>query len=105
MSGNSAAPADVSAPQKVELRRDDGTLVKRVARGDAEQLVALTWAEWVGSGRRRYARLTSSAPPSSRASWSGRDGTQRIKADGSCQRAAGQFIGDPRIRREFRPLS
>lgn len=80
----------------------DGEMIKRVSVGDAEQLVSLCWAEWIGRGRRRYIRLTESAPVSS-LGWSlVGNGTRPIRADHTCsQHGDGQLMGDRQKLREF----
>jgi hypothetical protein len=86
----------------VEVRAD-GQLIRRVSPGAAEALVSRGWAEWIGTGRRRYIRLTESAPLSSLPGWSGRDGTRPMRGDGSYIYADGQLLGDPRSHREHTP--
>lgn len=94
--------ADRSARPAVEVRAD-GVLLRRVAPGAAKELVARGWAEWVGRGRRRYVRLTGSAPLSSLASGLVGDGTHPLRADQTCKiYDPGQLMGDPSKLREFR---
>jgi len=102
--------ADQSAPPAAELRlvevRFGDALLKRVATGAADQLVSRGWGEWIGSGRRRYVRLTESAPVSSLHGVRGYDGTCRLKAEGRGRvYDPGQVIGESRSHREFLPLS
>jgi hypothetical protein len=92
--------AGVPAPPAVEVRSQDGELLKRIALGAPEKLVALGWGEWKRTGRRRYMKLTS-APLSTLHSWRGRDGTRPTRADGSLKSAPGQLLGDPTKVREF----
>jgi hypothetical protein len=96
--------AGVPALPVVEVRTQDGELMKRIAIGEADKLVALGWGEWMRTGRRRYMRLTASAPVSSLHSWRGRDGTRPMRADGSLECAAGQLLGDPKKIRDFIPV-
>lgn len=81
----------------------DGELLSRVTGDSADQLVSLGWAERVGTGSRLYLRLTDRAPVSA-LGWASSGGLRRIRADASCQREKGQFIGDPRTGLEFRPV-
>src|SRR5579863_8838320 len=108
MSDRSAARpallADDSARPALEVRAPDGFLLKRISVGAAEQLVALGWAEWIHARRRRYARLTPSAPLSALHSVRGRDGARPIRASGALERAAGQVLGDSAAHREFAPF-
>jgi hypothetical protein len=84
----------------------DGALLKRVAVGAAEMLVARGWAEWIGSGRRRYIRLTDSAPLSALHGVRGHDGTAAVRADQTCKvYGDGQLMGAPKSHREFLPSS
>jgi len=91
--------ADRSAQPAVEVRDNEGLLLRRIADGQADQLVALRWGEWIGAGRRRYVRLTSAAPVSAFAFWRGRDGTRPARGQSD------QFLGDPKKIREFRPVT
>jgi hypothetical protein len=92
--------ADTSAPLTVEVRADG--ILKRVSPGQAAMLVLRGWGEWIGSGRRRYVRLTDSAPLSSLHGWLGRDGTRPVRADQTCKvYKSGQAIGNPQTHREF----
>ena len=89
----------------VEVRLNTGELIRRVAHGAADQLVLRGWAEWIGTGRRRYVRLTASAPLSSLYGWGGKDGTRDMRADQTCKiRGKGQLMGEPKSHREFIPV-
>jgi hypothetical protein len=93
--------AGTPAPPVVEVRTQDGQLLRRVALGAADTLVARGWSEWVGTGRRRYLRLTDAAPVSALHGWRGCDGTRPIRADGTCRvYSAGQRMGHARSVRE-----
>lgn len=83
--------------------RSAGQLIRRVAPGAAETLVSRGWGEWIGTGRRRYIRLTPDAPLSSLAGWRGKDGTQPMRGDGGFIYGDGQLLGDPRSHREHIP--
>jgi hypothetical protein len=88
-----ASPADRSAQPTVEVRHD-GLLIKRIAPGAAEELVGREWAQWIGTGRRRYIRLSDTAPLSCLHGWTGGNHTTRAaRAGGSLRRAAGQRLG------------
>lgn len=92
--------ADTSAPLTIEVRANG--ILKHVSPGHAEMLVSRGWGEWIGSGRRRYVRLTDSAPVSALHGWGGRDGTRPVRADQTCRTyKSGQAIRDPRTHREF----
>jgi hypothetical protein len=94
--------AEASARPSIELR-EDGVLIRRVALGAAEQLVARGWACWIGKGRRRHLALTESAPLSALPGWHGRDGTQPLQADQTCLHYDDrQLMGDPARLREFK---
>jgi hypothetical protein len=105
----STSPADRSAPpaagvRLVEVRFGD-ELLKRVAPAAADQLVSRGWGEWIGSGRRRYVRLTQAAPVSALHGVRGHDGTAALAADHTCKvYRDGQLMGAPRSHREFLPL-
>jgi hypothetical protein len=77
------APADDGpAPQMIELRSQDGDLVRKVHAAAAQGIVDRTLGEWVGSGRRRYVRLAKAlhAPATSVGAWyGGSKTTQRIR--------------------------
>lgn len=104
MSPAPRSPADRSAPPAVEVRAD-GQLLRRVSEGAAAALVARGWAEWIGTGRRRYVRLTASAPLSVLPSWRGGDGTRPVRGDSSCSvYGDGQLMGNKQTLREFIPL-
>lgn len=99
--------ADASARPTVEVR-SGGQLIRRVAVGAAESLVSRGWAEWIGTGRRRYIQLTSAAPLSNlpnRHGWHGSDNTRPMRADGRQVCAAGQVLGEPRSHREHIPIA
>jgi hypothetical protein len=83
--------------------RVEGALFRRVASGAAYQLVARGWAEWRGSGGRRYIVLTAAAPLSAFPSWRGSTGTRVMRADGMGQRAIGQVLGERRSHLEHVP--
>lgn len=96
--------ADGSAPPTIEVRTQEGLLLKRVATGAAAQLISRGWGEWRGRGRRQHVCLTSAAPLSSLHGWSGRDGTRPMRADQTCRiRVNGQLMGEKRSHREFIP--
>jgi hypothetical protein len=97
------ANADSSARPTVEVRAD-GKLFRRLPAGAAELLVTRGWAEWIGTGRRRYVQLTANAPLSALHGWRGRDGTRPMRGDGSFIYGAGQLLGAPRSHREFIPV-
>lgn len=105
MSPPEMAPPSIAgdpARPTVEVRLD-GALMRRVAIGSAEQLISRGWAQWAGSGSRRYVALTAAAPVSALPGWKGRDGTKPVTADQTCRRyEPGQLMGDPRRYREFR---
>ncbi|MBZ5727446.1 MAG: hypothetical protein LAP87_20925 [Acidobacteriia bacterium] len=95
------ANADVSARPGIEVRAD-GVLIRRVAPGAADALVARGWGEWMRTGRRRYVRLTEAAPLSSFGSRHVGDGTRPLCADQTCKTYGdNQVMGDPRKIREF----
>jgi hypothetical protein len=96
MNREQATPADVSALPTIEVRFG-GQLLKRVAAGAAEQLIGRGWAQPIGTGRRRYLRLTESAPLSVLHSWRGCDGLYTRPLTGT----RGQVLGDPAKLREF----
>lgn len=101
MRTNIRSNADSSAQPATEVRAD-GKLIRRVSEGAAETLVARGWAEWIGTGRRRYVQLTAAAPLSALPSWPGRDGTRPVRADHTCRfYADDQLMGDPALFREF----
>jgi len=101
--GASLTNAAESARPTVEVRDYDGVLLRRVTSGQADALVAHTHGEWIGTGRRRYVRLTATAPISSIAACRNSGGTRPMRADGTCRiYADGQLMGDPRSHREFR---
>jgi len=101
--------AEGSAPPSrelslVEVRAEKGRLIKRVAEGGAQELVSRGWAEWIGTGGRRYVSLTAAAPMSERHGWRGGSHTTRaIRADGRGDLARGQLLGDPNSHQEFIP--
>jgi hypothetical protein len=94
-----------AAQPLVEVRLA-GVLIKKILTEDADFLLANRWAEWRGTGNRRYLQLTDSAPLSSFETVTlGRrgDGTTRMRADGTCRNhAAGQRMGHDGSR-EFLP--
>jgi hypothetical protein len=103
MSARNPSIAGSPARPGVEVRAD-GVLLKRVSAGAADELVSRGWGEWIGTGRRRYLRLTESAPVSALHGWRGGDGTQPLRGDRTCKRYGdGQLMGDPRRLREFIP--
>ncbi len=94
-----ATNADDSARPAVEVRAD-GQLLRRIAPGAADALIARGWARWQSNGKRHYLGLTDAAPLSALPGWHGRDGTSPIRADGTGQRGAGQLLGESRSHRE-----
>jgi hypothetical protein len=96
--------ADISARPSVEVRAD-GELIRRLALGAAEALIARGWACWRATGRRRYLELTPDAPLSSWAhSLKGRDGTRPVRGDGTGKYfGEGQLLGNPEFLREHAP--
>jgi hypothetical protein len=91
----------------IEIRLEDGKLIKRVAPAAAKQLVSRGWAEWRATGERRHLCLTADAPLSSlNHGWGGRDGTRpmrssgTMRSDGTGLRNAGQLLGARRSHRE-----
>lgn len=94
-----------AARPTVEVRAD-GQLLRRIAPGAAETLVARGWGEWIGTGRRRYIRLTAAAPLSALPGWHGKDGTRPVRGDQTCRiYGQGQLMGTPQVLREFIPIS
>lgn len=67
-------------------------------------LIARGWGEWIGTGRRRYVRLTASAPLSALPGWRGKDGTRPMRGDGTFIYGHGQLLGDPKSHREHAPI-
>ena len=105
MTADAVVIAGGPARRAVEVRVD-GRLIKRVSPGAADTLVERGWAEWRGSGRRRYAELTASAPLSALHGWRGADGTRPLRGDQTCKHfGADQLMGAPESHREFSPLS
>lgn len=108
MKSDSSSPAARSAQPAagvslVDVRLDGGALLKRVAVGAAEMLVGRGWGEWIGTGRRRYLRLTGSAPLSALHGVRGHgDRTRPVVADQTCRIYADkQLMGAPKSHREF----
>ena len=79
-----------------DVRTADGSLLKRVSRGAAEELLSRGWAEPIGRGKRQYVRLTESAPLSSLHGWGSRTATRPMRG------SEGQLLvcGDKRARLE-----
>lgn len=91
------SPADESARLTVEVRDPDGALMPRISQADAETLHRRAWAEWIGSGSRRYLRLMEAAPLA-RIATRRTPGTRRDRADGTCRvYAPGQAFGGPSL--------
>jgi hypothetical protein len=93
--------ADRSAPPAIEVRLD-GELFRRVSESSAALLISRRWAEWRGTGRRRYLALIAGTPISSLGNPLLRGGTRPSRADGGGKRDLGQLIGHPLTNREFR---
>src|SRR5438067_297735 len=94
--------AGTPAPPAVEVRLG-GSLFKRISALQAEQLVNLKWAEWIGTGRRRHLELSPTAPVSSLFGARAKYGTRVMRADGRGKRAAGQALGERRSHLEHIP--
>lgn len=100
---DTANAADAALPT-VEVRAE-GQLLRRIAPGAAEVLVTRGWGEWIGTGRRRYVRLTANAPLSALPGWRGKDGTRPMRGDGSFRYGNGQLLGQPQSHREHIPTT
>lgn len=96
------ANAAIAARPGVEVRAD-GELLRRITSAAAEMLVGRGWGEWIGTGRRRYVRLTASAPVSALPGWRGKDGTRPVRGDGTFRYGNGQLLGQPQSHREHIP--
>jgi hypothetical protein len=91
--------ADYSACRKVKVSGQG--VYKRVARGDADELIARGWARWMEYGQ--HVELTEAAPVSTLSQFHSKNGTRPIRADGSGRRAAGQVLGERRSHLEHSP--
>lgn len=98
-----ASPAAGAARPAVEVRAVDGMLLPRINAAEADVLLRRGWAEWIGTGSRRYLRLTEGAPLVELSPQGTRgDGTRPVRAGGGAGSPykPGQFVGDPLRNRE-----
>lgn len=94
-----ATSAEYPACRKVKVSGQG--IYKRVARSDADELIARGWARWIEYGKQ--VELTMVAPVSTLTQVQSKDGTRPMRADGMGRRAAGQLLGESQSHLEHSP--